>query len=83
MYKTLKSFEFFEPTSFEEASRILSKFGQRAKLLAGGVDLIYRMRQREVEPVAVVSIQRVAGSEYISITKNQLKIGALTHFPSI
>lgn len=83
MYKTLKSFEFFEPTSFEEASRILSKFGQRAKLLAGGVDLIYRMRQREVEPVAVVSIQRVAGSEYISITKSELRIGALTRLRSI
>ena len=45
--RVLKPFEYLEPETVEEAVRLLSSYGDKAKVLAGGVDLIPRMRQRK------------------------------------
>jgi len=40
MARPLKGFEYFEPSTIEEVTRILSTHRAGAKVLAGGVDLI-------------------------------------------
>ena len=84
MSRVLKPFEYFEPGTAEEAVRILFTYGEKAKVLAGGVDLIPRMRQRQIEPECVVSIQRIPGLDYIEGNGVEgLRIGALTTLRSI
>ena len=81
--QTLKPFEYFEPRAIEEAVRILSMYGEEAKVLAGGVDLVPRMRQHKIKPACVVSIQRIPGLDYVEEDSAGLRIGALTTLGSI
>jgi CO/xanthine dehydrogenase FAD-binding subunit len=57
----LPKFEFFEPSTLEEALRLLSQLGGNAKVLAGGTDLLVRMKQKIDKPKQVISVARVPG----------------------
>ena len=83
MARVLKPFEYFEPGTVEEAARILFMYGEEAKVLAGSVDLVPRMRQRQVQPKCVVNIQGIPGLDYIESDEAGLRIGALTTLRSI
>jgi len=41
----MKAFEYFEPKTIVEATELLSEYDGKAKLLAGGIDLLPRMRK--------------------------------------
>jgi len=83
MAQPLKPFDYFEPTTIEEATQILSKYGTKAKVLASGVDLVARMRRRQAQPQYVVSILSIPGLDYIQSDKAGLRFGALTTIRSI
>ncbi|MFC1979413.1 FAD binding domain-containing protein [Chloroflexota bacterium] len=84
MVRPLKSFEYFEPEKVEEAVQILSKYGAKAKVLAGGLDLIPRMRLRTTRPEYVVNIVKIPRLDYIEDGgEGGLRIGALTSLRSI
>lgn len=55
----LPKFEFHEPTTMEDACRMMSQFGATAKLLAGGTDLVVNMKRRIISPAHVVSLSRI------------------------
>lgn len=55
----LPSFEFHEPSTLEEALQLLSELGGNAKVLAGGTDLLVRMKRKVDKPHHVISIARV------------------------
>ncbi len=83
-YRTLKPFEYHEPTSIEEAVQTLSVYGDKASVLSGGVFLLYAMRLRKIEPECLVSIQRIPGLDYIEGDRAKgMKIGALTTLRSL
>ena len=72
-------FEYFEPSTIEEALSQLAKYGDKAKVLAGGTDVVVRMKERTIMPQYVVSIGRIAGLDYIHFDdENNLRLGALT-----
>lgn len=74
------SFEYFAPTSVDEALALLSEHGDDAKILAGGHSLIPAMKLRLAEPAVLIDIQRVEGLKGISESDGKLVIGALaTH----
>lgn len=72
------SFEYFAPTSVDEALALLSEHGDDAKILAGGHSLIPAMKLRLAEPAALIDIQRVEGLKGISESDGALVIGAMT-----
>ena len=72
------SFEYFAPTSVDEALALLSEHGDDAKILAGGHSLIPAMKLRLAEPAVLIDIQRVEGLKGISESDGTLVIGALT-----
>ncbi|HLA29125.1 MAG TPA: xanthine dehydrogenase family protein subunit M [Syntrophales bacterium] len=61
MSRALKPFEYVEAGSVEEAAGVLSTWGGKARVLAGGVSLINDMRRRVVTPECVVSIRALPG----------------------
>jgi len=82
--RVLKPFEYFEPETIEEATQILSQYGERARLLAGGVDLVPRVRRRLLMPECVVSLLRIPGLDYIKGNgADGLKFGSLTSIRSL
>jgi aerobic carbon-monoxide dehydrogenase medium subunit len=72
------AFEYARAGSVQEASDLLRKFGEEAKVLAGGHSLIPLMRLRFAKPSALVDINTVRELNYIVIEDNKLRIGALT-----
>jgi carbon-monoxide dehydrogenase medium subunit len=74
------SFEYFAPTSLDEAVSTLERFGDEAKVLAGGQSLIPLMKLRITAPRALVDIGSVRGLDGLAEHGGRLSIGALvTH----
>jgi carbon-monoxide dehydrogenase medium subunit len=73
----MKSFTYLEPTTLEEALDLLHQYGERAKVLAGGTDLVVQMKQGKVNPEAVISLARVPGLDFIAVN-GEIRIGPLT-----
>ena len=72
------SFEYFAPTKVEEALELLSKYGEEAKIMAGGQSLIPLLKLRIAAYSYVIDISRVEGLNKIRETGDFLEIGALT-----
>jgi carbon-monoxide dehydrogenase medium subunit len=70
------NFEYFAPTTLDEALSILERFGDEGKVLAGGMSLIPVMKLRFAAPRALVDINRISGLDGLT-TDGGLKIGAL------
>jgi carbon-monoxide dehydrogenase medium subunit len=64
----LPPFEYHEPATAAEATALLAAYGDHARVLAGGVDLLPRMRAGSVAAGHLVNIQRVAGLDYLRRT---------------
>ena len=71
-------FEYFRPTTVDEAVKLLAQHGDDAKLLAGGHSLIPAMKLRLAQPKAVVDLGRIANLSYIREAGGRLAIGAMT-----
>jgi CO/xanthine dehydrogenase FAD-binding subunit len=61
----LPKFDYHEPSTLEEALQLLSEFGGNAKVLAGGTDLLVRMKQKVDKPSHIISIARVPGLDAV------------------
>jgi aerobic carbon-monoxide dehydrogenase medium subunit len=68
---------FYSACDTGEACALLSRYGERAHVLAGGTDLMVAVNQRRVPLETVVFIGR-AGLDYIRCEESLLTIGATT-----
>lgn len=71
------SFEYFAPTTLDEALEILERQEGEAKVLAGGQSLIPLMKLRFATPRALVDINAVTGLDTLEEEDGGLRIGAL------
>ncbi len=53
----LPDFEYHAPRTLDEAYRLMEEHGSRAKVMAGGTDLIVKMKGGLTSPTAVVSLK--------------------------
>jgi len=72
------AFQYHAPTSLGEATALLAKLGEEAKILSGGQSLIPLMKLRLSSPPHVVDINGIAGLAYVLEADGVLAIGALT-----
>lgn len=82
MARLLKPFEYFEPKTLEEAEQLLSTYGDEARVLTGGTDLLISMKKRQMLPKYIIYIKNIPGLDYIQYSQEagMLRIGALaTH----
>jgi carbon-monoxide dehydrogenase medium subunit len=70
-------FEYHAPTSVDEALELLERYGDEAKVLAGGQSLIPLMKLRFASPRALVDINRIQGLGSIQEDNGFLSVGAL------
>jgi carbon-monoxide dehydrogenase medium subunit len=72
---------YYTPTSVEETLRLLAENQERARLIAGGTDLIIEL-EREQRPGVdtLIDISRVRALDKIMLDKNSIRLGPLvTH----
>lgn len=72
------SFGYFVAPSVEEASALLHRLGDEAKLLAGGQSLLPAMKLRLAEPRYLVDLSQIPGLRGVRVDGDTLAIGALT-----
>jgi carbon-monoxide dehydrogenase medium subunit len=73
----MRAFAYERPTSLGEALALLAGDGAAARPLAGGTDLIIRLRDGTVRPQVVVDVKRVAELDgSIRVAADRLVIGA-------
>jgi carbon-monoxide dehydrogenase medium subunit len=71
------SFEYHAPSSIKEATALLGRLGDDAKVLSGGQSLIPLMKLRLASPRHVIDINGVPGLAQIRLADGFLRIGAL------
>ena len=75
----MRAFAYERPTSLDEAFALLTEHGPDARLLAGGTDLIIRLRDGSIRPRTVVDIKRITDLDgEIREDDDGLTIGAHT-----
>jgi len=72
------AFEYHAPSTLGEATALLTKLGDDAKVLSGGQSLIPLMKLRLANPTHLVDINGIPGLSGIRETDGVLRIGALT-----
>jgi len=77
------AFEYERATSVQQASELLGRYGEDAKVLAGGHSLIPLMRLRLSQPSALIDINPIKELNYITVDNGKLRIGALTRHVQI
>ncbi|GAG01236.1 unnamed protein product, partial [marine sediment metagenome] len=76
--RTLRPFEYFEPGTVKEAVQLLSAYAEKAQVLAGGIDLIPRMRKGMIKADYLVNIQKIPSLEAIEANGAKgLRFGAM------
>jgi carbon-monoxide dehydrogenase medium subunit len=68
--------EYFVPRTLEEAIKLLKRFKGKARVIAGGTDLVVQARQGGLREKVLIDISRVAGLSNIKVDKGVIRIGA-------
>jgi carbon-monoxide dehydrogenase medium subunit len=71
-------FDYYAPDTLEECLALLARFGESAKILAGGQTLGPLLNMRLASPAVIVDINRVTTLDYRRHDGSGLAIGALT-----
>ena len=75
----MRPFAYERPTRLDAAVGLLAEHGADARLLAGGTDLIIRLRDGTIRPKVVVDVKRIAELDAdIGTADGHLRIGART-----
>lgn len=84
MLRVSKPFEYFEPRTVEEACSLLQKYKGKAKLLAGGTDLLINLKEKKITPQYIIGINSIKNLDNIAYSDGKgLKIGTLATHQSI
>lgn len=76
--------EHFAPQSLKEAISLLVEHGDKAEVIAGGTDLLVRMKKGDDLPDFFISLEGIRELDYTRYSKKDgLRIGALTPLHSI
>jgi carbon-monoxide dehydrogenase medium subunit len=70
--------EYEKATSVAHALALLARFGPEARILAGGHSLIPMMKLRLAQPETLIDINGLSELSYLTVTGDELRIGALT-----
>ena len=78
-YRRLPKFDYLEPKTMDEALSLLSLHKGRAKVVAGGTDLLPKLKRREIKaPEYIIDLKGIPNLDYIRYDEaDGLSLGAL------
>jgi CO/xanthine dehydrogenase FAD-binding subunit len=80
---SISAFDYFAPSSLSDVLRKLDEYGSELKLLAGGTDLVWALKNKWISPKTVVGLHKVRELEYVREADSNVHIGALTKLSGI
>ena len=79
----LPRFDYLGPETLDQALDLLALHKDDAKILAGGTDLLVRMKKGLLSPKALISLKALNELSYIKKQDGYIKIGAGTSLADI
>lgn len=76
-------FKYLKPSSLEETLETLAEYGTSARILAGGTDLIGKIKEGFEEPRILIDIKNIGGMKEISKKGTDIYIGANVTFTDL
>jgi aerobic carbon-monoxide dehydrogenase medium subunit len=73
--RNVSDLNYETPTDIESAVALLTD-NDRAKVLAGGTDLLVQLREEMIEPSLIVDIKRIAETRIVDMGADEIRIGA-------
>ena len=78
------AFAYLQATTLEEACDLLAEHRSEGKVLAGGTDILVKMKHRRELPSYLVNIKGIPGLDYIEYEPGEgLRVGPLTTIESL
>ena len=74
----MQHFQFYSAKSFDDALHFLSKKGDQTRIIAGGTDLIPRLREENSRPEFVLNILEIGKLNGVTELNHVLRIGSTT-----
>ena len=81
--RPLPKFDYLAPSSLSEVLRLLKDYQGRARVLAGGTDLLVRLKKRLASADVIVDVNGIPELSYIESVDDHLHIGALTRLAHV
>jgi len=84
-YRRLPEFDYLAPKTIDEALSLLSQHKEKARLIAGGTDLIPQLKRREGKaPQYLIDLKDIPDLDYINFdADNGLSLGALATIKAV
>jgi probable selenate reductase FAD-binding subunit len=81
--RPLPKFEYVAPSSVEEVFRLLREYQERARVLAGGTDLLVKLKKRVALADLIIDLNKISELSFIESVEDRLHIGGLTRVEQI
>ena len=76
----MNKFDYLKPTSIDGAISLFASHGEEAKYIAGGTDVMVKIKGGKITPKYLVSLRHIQGLDQITYREGELRIGAMaTH----
>ncbi|HMF47618.1 MAG TPA: FAD binding domain-containing protein [Candidatus Saccharimonadales bacterium] len=76
----LQSLQLIQPTTVRDASQALADYGEKAKIYAGGAELLLLLRNGLLQSEVLVDVKKIARLHRVELDDGVLRIGAcMTH----
>lgn len=80
----MRRLDYQKARSLEEALSFISRYGERAKLLAGGTDLFPQIKRKKIEPEILIDLTDIKELNFIKLDFEEVvRIGSLTTLRSL
>lgn len=79
----MKAFEYVNARDLKSASQALGQEPGKARIIAGGIDLLSELKEHLIEPDRLVNIKTVSGLNHLSADSRGLTMGSLLTLTAI
>ncbi len=76
-------FDYLRPETLADAVELMSRFGEDARILAGGTDLVPWLRDDLVDPAVLIDLKHIPGLDGLAAAAGTLTVGALATFTDL
>jgi carbon-monoxide dehydrogenase medium subunit len=78
-----QEFDYHRPESLEEAFELLAEYGDAAKVIAGGTDVVPQLKYEKIAPHHLVTLMNISGLSDITAENGGLSIGACARLQDV
>ena len=71
-----QEFDYHRPAGLAEAFELLAEYGDAAKVIAGGTDVVPQLKYEKIAPDHLVTLMKISGLSDINEDNDRLNIGA-------